>query len=92
MKFCKMLGLSLKKQLKKPRLAEDVSKKNPVIALNKEIHKKVNKAQRNLDIANQTEIENIEANIKTLEDTGIAKISIDEIAKLAKEQAKNIGF
>lgn len=92
MKFCKMLGLSLKKQLKKPRLAEDVSKKNPVIALNKEIHKKVNKTQRNLDIANQTEIENIEANIKTLEDTGIAKISIDEIAKLAKEQAKNIGF
>lgn len=92
MKFYKMLGLSLKKQLKKPRLAEDVSKKNPVIALNKEIHKKVNKAQRNLDIANQTEIENIEANIKTLEDTGIAKISIDEIAKLAKEQAKNIGF
>lgn len=92
MKFCKMLGLSLKEQLKKPRLAEDVSKKNPVIALNKEIHKKVNKAQRNLDIANQTAIENIEANIKTLEDTGIAKISIDEIAKLAKEQAKNIGF
>ncbi|MCX8676146.1 MULTISPECIES: hypothetical protein [unclassified Apibacter] len=52
----------------------------------------MNKAQRNLDIANQTAIENIEANVKILEDIGISKNSIDEIAKLAKEHAKILFF
>lgn len=52
----------------------------------------MNKAQRNLDIANQTAIENIEANIKIQEDIGISKNSIDEIAKLDKEHAKNFVF
>ena len=76
----------------KARLVEDASKNNPVIALPHDLHVQVNGAQRALDFTNQTAIENIEANLKILQEAEIPQSVIDEIGELAKEHAKSLGF
>ncbi|WP_252238408.1 RHS repeat-associated core domain-containing protein [Clostridium sp. VAP51] len=63
--------------LSKNRLSSDASKNNPVISLNKELHKQVNQLQKeNVPISGVTGREHIEGNIRVLKwqrDNGLRK-------------------
>jgi uncharacterized protein RhaS with RHS repeats len=73
------------------RLANDISKNNIVIALDDDLHKAVNKAQRNLDLSKQTAFQNIDANADILKSLGVDSKVVDEAAEKAKAHAKAIG-
>jgi len=75
------------------RLSTAASQNNPVIALSQSTHKAVNAAQRGLDAASQTPIQNIEANIKILRDLKAAPSdTIELLEKMAKGHANSMGF
>ena len=74
------------------RNGSDASKNNPVIALTCECHKRVNRAQREFDLKNQTPLENIEANSKILLDEGIDRSIVDDIRSRAIEHAGTIAW
>ncbi|MBD8528186.1 RHS repeat-associated core domain-containing protein [Pseudomarimonas arenosa] len=74
------------------RHSTDASKQNPVIALDKDVHKKVNKAQRALDLQSQTAIENIGSNARILRDVGIARKKVQKLANKAVEHARRMGL
>lgn len=74
------------------RHASDASKNNPVIALDRDTHVEVNKAQRALDARAQTPRENIEANIKILKDLKAAPSNkIDQLHDMAIDHANSLG-
>ncbi|MDC6133994.1 RHS domain-containing protein, partial [Burkholderia gladioli] len=73
------------------RLSTDASKNNPVIALNCDCHKAVNKAQRALDVTKQTAQQNIEANADILRANGIPDATVDNIRQAALNHAKTLG-
>jgi RHS repeat-associated protein len=74
------------------RLSTPASKGNPVIALDKATHVKVNAAQRLLDPRNMTPRENIAANAKILRDLRAAPRNVvDKAEKAALEHAKSLG-
>ncbi|MEL4106276.1 RHS repeat-associated core domain-containing protein [Oscillospiraceae bacterium WX1] len=73
------------------RLSTDVSKNNPVIALEQSQHKIVNKAQRAFDAANQAPLENIRANSNILREAGIPQDIVDDITNRAIQHAKSNG-
>lgn len=75
------------------RNASDASKANPVIALDRDTHVEVNKAQRALDARNQTPIENIESNVQILRDLKAAPpANIDQLHQMAIDHAKGLGY
>jgi len=68
------------------RLSTDASKNNPVIALEKSVHKEVNKVQRNLSPRTQTGTQNISDNIQILRDNpNIPNDVIDQLERMAIE-------
>lgn len=77
------------KGLAKKRLENEVSKNNPVIALDREKHKIINRAQRKLDVANQHPLDNIMSNSKILRDNGIPEDIVDDITYRSLEHMKN---
>ena len=75
-----------------PRLAEEASKNNPVIALPHDVHVSVNQAQRGLDVTSQTALENINSNIKILKEQGIPQGTLDTIKEQAIKHVKDLGI
>ena len=73
------------------RLANDISKNNIVIALDDDLHKAVNKAQRELDLKSQTAFQNIDANASILKKLGVDPNLVDDAAQKAKDYASSIG-
>jgi RHS repeat-associated protein len=73
------------------RLENNASKQNIVIALDSDLHKQVNKAQRSIDVKTQTAIQNIDANAKILKEAGVDPEVVDAAAKKAKTHAISIG-
>ncbi len=71
------------------RLSTEASKNNPVIALDREQHKIINRAQRELDAANQLPIDNIMSNSKILRDNGIPEDIVDYITNKALKHMEN---
>lgn len=71
------------------RLSTDVSKNNPVIVLTNKQHKFINNAQRNIDAANQSPLENIMSNSKILRDAGISEDIVNDITEKALNHMKN---
>lgn len=65
------------------RLSTPASKRNPVIALDKDTHKIINSAQKNLDAVNQAPIENVKSNAKILLDSGIPLTKVGKILVMA---------
>ena len=82
---------NLKKNgLASERLSSEVSKENPVIMLPKEIHSKVNKMQRKLDVS-KSPVDNINENIDILNQIDeIPKSKITEIGNNALQHQKNV--
>jgi len=72
------------------RLSTEASKNNPVIALEREEHKLINKAQRGFDVANQLPIENIMSNSKILREAGISEDIVNEITSRAIDHMKKL--
>ena len=75
-----------------PRLAEEASKKNPVIALPHDVHVNVNQAQRSLDVTSQTALENINSNIKILKEQGIPQGTLDTLKEQAIKHIQDLGI
>ena len=74
------------------RLSTDASKNNPVIALDRDTHVQVNQAQRSIDAANQTPMENIEANTQILRDNpNVPNDQVDVLHDQAVQHANNLG-
>lgn len=71
------------------RLSNEASKNNPVIVLDREQHKIINRAQRELDAANQLPIDNIMSNSKILRDNGIPEDIVDDIANRTLKHMEN---
>jgi hypothetical protein len=66
------------------RLGNDASKDNPVIALDKDVHKQVTKEQRSIDARNQTREQNIRSNTSILrENPGIPNDAVDKVETAA---------
>ena len=82
---------NLKKNgLASERLSSEVSKENPVIMLPKEIHSKVNKMQRKLDVS-KSPVDNVNENIDILNQIDeIPKSKITEIGNNALQHQKNV--
>ena len=75
------------------RLSTAASQNNPVIALDRATHVKVNAAQRALDAANMTPLENIKANADILRRLNAAPESvIKEAEEAAIQHAKSLGY
>lgn len=73
------------------RFSTNVSKQNPVIALPRNVHVDVNKAQRSIDVRNQLPLENISANAEILyKHPKIPNASVDEIVEKVKNHVNNI--
>ncbi|MES9682752.1 RHS repeat-associated core domain-containing protein, partial [Gottfriedia acidiceleris] len=70
------------------RLSTEASKNNPVIALEREEHKLINKAQRGFDAANQLPIDNIMSNSKILREAGISEDIVNDITSRAIDHMK----
>ncbi|CAM4076983.1 RHS repeat-associated core domain-containing protein [Flavobacterium branchiophilum] len=79
-----------KKGLTKKRLDTDASKNNPVIALDDETHKIVNKAQIDQKTSEMNVVDNIETNAKILSDNGVPQTKVNAIKKQAIKHAKNL--
>ena len=75
-----------------PRLAEEASKKNPVIALPHDVHVNVNQAQRSLDVTSQTALENVNSNIKILKEQGIPQGTLDTLKEQAIKHIQDLGI
>ncbi|TQR19176.1 hypothetical protein [Psychrobacillus vulpis] len=71
------------------RLSTEASKNNPVIALEREQHKLINKAQRGVDATNQLPLDNITSNSKILRDAGISEDIVNDITNKALNHMKN---
>ena len=80
------------KGLTKKRLDTDASKNNPVIALDKDTHKKVNKAQIEQGTKDMSVKESIEANSKILSDNGVPDTSVNQIKNDAISHAQNLNI
>jgi YD repeat-containing protein len=75
------------------RLATAASRDNPVIALEQSLHKEVNVAQRALNPAMQTPVENIRANAEILRVQGsLPEALISEAERRAIAHARALGF
>lgn len=75
------------------RHASDASKSNPVIALDRDAHLNVSRAQREIDARTQTPTENIESNVKILRDLKVAPVeNIDKLHQMAIDHAKSLGY
>src|SRR5690606_8401738 len=75
------------------RLSTIVSQDNPVIALDRTVHIKVNTAQRGIDAASQHPIENIRANAAILRRLGVApEQTINELPQKAVQNVRRNGF
>jgi hypothetical protein len=72
------------------RLENNASKQNIVIALDSNLHKKVTKAQRSLDVKTQTSFQNIDANAKILKDADVDPKIVDLASEKAKVHAISI--
>jgi hypothetical protein len=79
------------KGLAKQRLSTEASRKNPVIALERSKHIKINSAQRSINASYQSARENIEANIRVLLDNGVPQNKANELARKAFKHAKELG-
>ena len=66
-----------------------ISKNNPVIALEREQHKLINKVQRGIDATNQLPLDNITSNSKILRDAGISEDIVNDITNKALNHMKN---
>jgi hypothetical protein len=71
------------------RLSTEASKNNPVIALEREQHKIINKAQKAIDAPNQLPLDNIMDNSKILRDAGIPEDIVNDITNRALNHMKN---
>lgn len=58
------------------RLSTDISKNNPVIALDVQTHKAVDTEQRAWDPRGQTPVENIRSNARVLVDLDVAPVRV----------------
>ncbi len=72
------------KGLATTRLSTPASQSNPVIALERGIHQEVNAAQRSINAASQTPLQNINANAQVLRDLNVAP---DETIQLLQDMA-----
>src|SRR5262249_5203995 len=74
------------------RLSTAASQNNPVIALDRALHQQVNAAQRTIDAAIQTPLQNINANATILRDLKVApQKTIDLLQEQAIEHARSLG-
>ena len=74
------------------RHASDASKNNPVIALDRDMHIEVNRAQRALDARAQTPRENIDANVQILRNLNAApEENINTLHRMAIDHADKLG-
>ncbi len=78
------------KGLTNKRLDTDASKKNPVIALNKDVHTKINKSQIEKGTKDMSVKESINVNSKILIDNGVPKASVDKIKADSIQHAKDL--
>ncbi|WP_146168667.1 hypothetical protein [Sphingomonas sp. PP-CE-3G-477] len=75
------------------RHASDASKSNPVIALDRDAHLNVSRAQHEIDARTQTLTENIEFNVKILRDLKVAPVeNIDKLHQMSIDHAKSLGY
>jgi hypothetical protein len=75
------------------RLSTAASQNNPVIALDRELHKKVNAAQKALKTDEMTPIESIKANANILRKLKAAPPSvIDDLEQRALKHARSLGL
>ncbi|WP_253198410.1 RHS repeat domain-containing protein [Clostridium gasigenes] len=80
-------------KLPKNRLSSDASKNNPVIALDKELHKKVNKLQQEIVPTSGVKgRHHIEANIGVLKQLNVPEKKIKKLAKKAVKHALDLGI
>lgn len=81
------------KGLATERLSTAASKNNPVIALDQAAHAKVNAAQRALNAAEMTPLENIKANAAILRKLNAApEKTIKQLEEAAIRHAKSLGY
>ena len=74
------------------RLSTEASRQNPVIALDQATHQQVNAAQRAIDAASQTPMENIDVNAAILRSLSAAQNKIvDQLEQMAIQHARNYG-
>lgn len=74
------------------RLSNDVSKNNSVIALERELHSKVNSLQaKTVDFRNQTGRQNIEANLRILRQFDLPEKQLRKLTKKAVKHAQDLG-
>jgi hypothetical protein len=75
------------------RLSTPASQNNPVLALDRTVHLRVNAAQRVLNAAGQTPIENINANAAILRNLNVAPEStIMRLQRMAIQHARSLGY
>ncbi|MBI6871342.1 hypothetical protein [Clostridium aciditolerans] len=80
-------------ELSKNRLSSDASKNNPVIALDKELHKKVNQLQKeDVQTSGVTGREHIEGNIRVLKELNVPEKQIKKLAKKSVKHALDLGI
>jgi RHS repeat-associated protein len=74
------------------RLSTDISRGNPVIALDSATHAQVSAAQRAIDAATQAPRQNISANIQILRNLGVAPPDVlDALEQMAINHARTAG-
>ncbi|EQB90147.1 hypothetical protein M918_01305 [Clostridium sp. BL8] len=79
--------------LSKNRLSSNASKNNPVIALDRETHKIVNKLQQEIvPVTGVKGRQHIEANIRVLRYLNIPRKKVNKLAKKAVKHALDLGI
>jgi hypothetical protein len=75
------------------RLGNDISKNNPVIALDKQLHTRVNTLQSaTVNFRNQTGRQNIEANLAILRQFNISEKQLRKLTKKTVKYAQDLGI
>ena len=73
------------------RVSNEISRNNPVIALPREVHLEVNRAQYSINPRTQTPLENIKANTEILySNPNIPNSSVDDIVDMTLQHLNNI--